>query len=128
MIDPSGTPDDAAAAVGPGVVVHVNDNDVDHLTAVLRNVANLVRDLDGAAPVEVVAHGSGLDLVLTGGPFQDALNELVTGGGVGFVGCGNSLRGRNLPTEAVLPGVRIVPAGVGQLTRRQWQGWAYLHP
>lgn len=116
------------STVGPGVVVHVNDNHEGHLTAVLQNITNLVRDLDNQAPVEVVAHGPGLDLVLTGGPHQQAVTDLTAAGGVRFVGCANSLRGRGLPVEALLPGVRVAPSGVGYLTRRQWQHWAYLHP
>lgn len=110
------------------MVVHVNGNGDQHLSALLRNVANLVRDLDGAAPVEVVAHGPGLDLVLTGSPFEEVLGGMLAGGGVGFIGCATSLRGRNLPDGAVAFGVRVVPSGVGHLTRRQWRGWAYLRP
>ena len=56
------------AVIGPGVVVQVNSGNAEHLLAVLRNVTNLIEDLPAAAQVEVVAHGAGLDLVLTGGP------------------------------------------------------------
>ncbi len=113
---------------GPGVVVHVHDNDAEHLTAVLRNVSNLVRDLDGEAPIDVVAHGAGLDLVLSTAEWVDEVTSLQTTGVVTLVACANSLSSRGLTAEALIPQAQVAPSGVGYLVRRQWQGWVYLHP
>ena len=46
--------------------------------------------------------------------------------GVRFLACANTLDGRGLSAEALLPGVEVVPAAVWHLARRQHEGWSYL--
>jgi intracellular sulfur oxidation DsrE/DsrF family protein len=48
--------------------------------------------------------------------------------GVQFVACRNSLVGNKID-EKVLPGfVKVVPAGVTELIKKQSEGYAYIKP
>lgn len=95
----------------------------DHETA-LRNLRNVRADLPDAA-VCLVAHGPGLRLVTGETGLGDALDELV-GGGVEVLACRNTMRRLEIPEDALRDGVGTVPAGIGEIVRRQSEGWAYV--
>ncbi len=110
----------------PRVVWQVVDGGVDLHERLLRQVSNLLADLQPAGvEIEVVAHGAGLDLLLTPGRVADLVRELQEGGVV-FVACDNTLRSRGLTLLDLVEGVRAAPSGVGHLVRRQQAGWSYL--
>jgi len=118
---------DAPDVAGPGVVVHLVEDDLDRQRAVLRNVVNLRAALERSVAIEVVTHGPGLTL-LTGetGLAEDVAH--LRGDGVIFWACANTMRSRGLTLEDLLEGVASVDSGVAHLARRQLQGWAYLRP
>lgn len=111
----------------PGVVVHLSEGDPGKHANVLRNVANLLSELGDGTPVELVAHGPGLDVALATAAHADQVRALLARG-VTVAACANTMRSRELDSGALIEGVRVVPAGVAELARRQWQGWAYLRP
>lgn len=110
-----------------GVVVHLSEGDPDKHRAVLRNVANLRLDLGPDVPVELVVHGPGLAVALRTGAESRQVSDLVAEG-VAVAACQNTLRSLDITPEALLPGVVVVPSGVGELARRQLSGWAYVRP
>lgn len=107
--------------------MHLVEADPDRHAAVLRNIANLHAELDDGSEVELVVHGPGLGAATRTAAHAQQLTELLSSG-VSVAACANTMRAQQLGPEALLPGVRIVPAGVAQLVRRQRQGWAYLRP
>ena len=94
----------------------------------LGNVLNLLTDLgDQVQAVEVVANGPGLDMFLSGAesaPMVESCRER----GVVLSACANTLRSRNLDRSALLDGVEVVSSGIGQVVRRQADGWQYVRP
>jgi intracellular sulfur oxidation DsrE/DsrF family protein len=108
-------------------VVHLSEKDPDKHRAVLRNVANLRADLGPDVPVELVVHGPALAVALRTSAEARQVTELVADG-VAVAACQNTLRSLDMTAEALLPGVLVVPSGVGELARRQLSGWAYLRP
>ncbi len=54
--------------------------------------------------------------------------ERLSQGSVVFAACQNTLETRNLPPEALLPFVRIVPSGAAEIILKQEADWAYLKP
>ena len=108
------------------VVWQVVDGEPAMHQRLVRHVANLLADLgaDGVA-VEVVAHGAGVDLLLSGAATAEAVRGLQEDG-VAFLACENTLRSRDLETGDLLEDVGTVPSGVGAIVRRQSQGWSYL--
>lgn len=54
---------------------------------------------------------------------KDALNA-----GIKIVACQNSMDKFKLTIDDMFPGITAVPSGVGQLVKRQKEGWIYLQP
>lgn len=108
------------------VVWHVPEGGDVLVDRVLRNIMNLLEDLSpDDVEVEVVAHGAGLPLVLAATPGGDRVADLQRQGVV-FLACQNTMTNRGLTTADLLPGVGVVASGVGELVRRQGQGWSYV--
>lgn len=113
------------APPGYRVVFQLDDANPDKHEAVLRNVRNTVADLGPDVSVLVVAHGPGLGLLTGASGFADQLAGLV-GQGVAFAACGNTMRRQEVPESALLPDVTVVSSGIGEVVRRQHDGWAYV--
>lgn len=80
---------------------------------------------DGNVELEIVALGLGigaLQLESTQGPrVADALQA-----GVHVSACEISMRRQKLTRADMLPSIGFVPAGLGQIIKRQREGWAYI--
>lgn len=116
-----------SAALGTGVVVHLDEEGEDKYRAVLRNVGNLVTDLGDEVMVELVAHGPGIGVCLTDSSLAEDLQGLM-GRGVVVMACENTLEMKGIARDRLAAGVATVPSGVGELVRKQQQGWAYVRP
>lgn len=110
-----------------GVVVHLDEEGDDKYRAVLRNVGNLVTDLGDQATVELVAHGPGIGLCLINSSLAEDLQDLI-GRGVVVAACENTLEMKGIGLEHLAAGVVTVPSGMGELVRKQQNGWAYVRP
>lgn len=109
------------------VVFQVAEPDATLHEAALRNVRNTAADLGADAQVAVVAHGPGIGLVTGDTGLDDQVGELVKDG-VEVLACRNTLKRFDIPVERLLPGVETVTAGIGEIVRRQHEGWAYVRP
>jgi intracellular sulfur oxidation DsrE/DsrF family protein len=107
------------------VVFQLDDDKAARHEAVLRNISNTVADLGPEASFLLVAHGPGLSLLTGATGFAEQVAELVELG-VGLAACGNTMRRKEIPESALLPGVHVVSAGIGEVVRRQQAGWAYV--
>lgn len=110
-----------------GVVVHVAESDLDKHGAVLRNVGNLLEDLGPGTAVELVVHGAGIGLCLSSSPHAQSVQRLIDAGVV-VVACRNTLTAKQIDLDELGRGVTVVPAGIGELVRKQRAGWAYVRP
>ncbi|MGK5067655.1 DsrE family protein [Janthinobacterium sp. RT4P48] len=122
----------ATAADKPEKVVY-HLNDASNAAAALRNIGNHL-DASPQATIVLVAHGPGIDFLLdgaidkTGTPYDVAVRALAKRG-VSFRVCNNTLQGRNIDRQRVLPEAVIVPSGVAELSRLQAQeGYVYIKP
>ncbi len=108
------------------VVIQVSTPDPKLWNQALNYIENL-RELYGADKVEVelVALGLGLGVLKldsTQGPrVADGLKL-----GVHFSACETTMRRQKLTRDDMLPHIGFVPAGLGQIVRRQREGWAYI--
>lgn len=95
---------------------------------VLTNIENLLLDLGGKVQVELVANAEGVQALLkAGNPLVPQFERLATQG-VRLVACANALRAAGIDKDALLTQAEVVPSGVGELVRRQAEGWAYIRP
>lgn len=124
-----------AQATRPGpvkVVYHVNEGDKQALNA-LRNIRNHLK-ADSSAKIVVVAHADGIRFLLDGAkdsnnaPFDATVQEL-KGQGVEFRLCRFTLDRFNIDPKKVIPEATLVPSGVAEVSRLQYQeGFSYLKP
>jgi len=90
------------------------------------NVTNLLEDdtID-LGTVTLVANGAGLALLTTDSNEAAAVERLADDG-VRFRACQNTMDANGYTTADLLPGVEPVPSGVGELSKRQAAGDAYI--
>jgi intracellular sulfur oxidation DsrE/DsrF family protein len=111
------------------VLVHLDESNHARVTLVLNNIDNLIADLgQGNVDVELVANGGGVNALLSGSNEQAGHIAMLAARGVRFAACANSLHHLNLSPEALLAEVDVVPSGVGELVKKQTEGWSYLRP
>ena len=110
------------------VVIQVSTPEPRMWNQAMNYIENL-RDLYGADKVDVdivaLGHGIGLlKLESTQGPrVADALK---LGSSVQLNACEVTMRRQKLTKADMLPGISFVPAGLGQIIKRQREGWAYI--
>ena len=94
----------------------------------LENIKNLIDDLGEDVEVELVVNGGGIKLFLQDtSPIKNNVQTIVDLG-VKIAVCRNSMRHFELEETAFLKVVNFVPSGVGELTRKQTEGWSYIRP
>lgn len=107
------------------LAVHVPSSD--DLPGIVRNLDNLRNELGPDTPIEVVAHGAGLDLVLSDSAVAGDVERLIEAG-IGFDACANTMSRRSVDAAQLVGGVTVVPAGLAHLARLQWKGFACVRP
>lgn len=121
----------AAPAREEKVVYHVND-----ASASMPALGNIRNHLNARpkAKIVVVTHGAGIEFLLedakdkNGNPFDAVVQELAARG-VQFRVCNNTLEARKIDRKRVLPEATVVPSGVAEVARLQFEeGYAYLKP
>ncbi|MBA5638358.1 DsrE family protein [Duganella sp. LX20W] len=104
----------------------VSDDDPKKWNQTLNNIKNLQQDLGAAnVTIEVVIFGPGIGMVKieseVGNRVQEAIDAKVS-----VLVCQNTMRGAHLTPEDMQARVAYVPAGVGEIVRRQAEGYAYI--
>ena len=113
------------------VVYHLNEG-ILQASRAMGNIRNHL-DADPTAKIVVVTHGAGIDFLLEGAtnkaeqPFTGAIGEL-SGRGVEFLVCNNTLTGRKIDKNKVAMEARVVPSGVAEVANLQAKGFAYIKP
>lgn len=109
------------------VVFHLNAGQPELQAKALANVANLLNEMPDAR-VELVVQGDALDLVVGTRSSAPEQTARLQARGVTVAACANTMRAQGVEPGALLPGVVVVTSGVGELVRRQQEGWAYIKP
>jgi len=126
----------AAPAAGKGGRVRVVYQLSEGIDQAVRAMANLRNHLNAApdTKIVVVAFGYGVDFLVEGardarGNTFDAAVSALSSAGVEFRACHNTLVARKIPEDKLLMEAKVVPAGVVEIARLQFEdGYAYLKP
>lgn len=102
-------------------LLHLTSGSDELQDRVLLSLNNLQADI-GDVVIEVVAQAGGVCLFVRRPPALDLLAK----SGVRFVACAHSLAGRQIDASQLPVYVDVVPSAVGELVRRQAEGWSYL--
>ncbi|MDG5778757.1 DsrE family protein [Haloarculaceae archaeon H-GB11] len=107
-------------------VFHVADGAADIQDAAMRYAKGIFDDesieMDAVA---VVANASGIELVRSDSDYAEEIADL-SQGAVQFVACEKSMQAAGLTRDDVLDVVETAPTSVGELTRRQEDGYHYI--
>jgi intracellular sulfur oxidation DsrE/DsrF family protein len=108
------------------VVVQLNTSDTLVWHGALKNISNLQTALGANTQIELVAHGSGISILIDGKTTQKAKIAELAATGVLFKACENTIRERKIDRNTLLPQSGTVPSGVAEVVLKQEAGWAYL--
>ena len=110
------------------VIFHLDEDDPFRVNLVLNNIRNLLEDLgEDHLELELVAYASGLKLFLKNSGYDKIMKNL-TNKGVIFAACSNTVNAMNLSPDKMIDNVKIVSSGVGELVKKQAEGWIYIRP
>lgn len=107
------------------IVFQLNTDDTTvHKTLMkqLNNVFTLAPD----SKMEVVCHGAGLNMLMSGKTIvQDKIQQLKDRGVV-FVACEFSMSERKISKEQMIPAAGFVKGAIVEIATKQEEGWSYI--
>jgi hypothetical protein len=108
------------------VVIQVSTPD-QRMWAQSLNYAENLRELYGKdnVEVEIVALGQGIGVLKLDSPLATRVADTLKSG-VKVVACQVTMRRQKLQKEDMLSDIGYVPAGLGEVIKRQREGWAYI--
>jgi len=111
------------------ILLQLTSDTPEDINNILYNAVNLQKFYgQDNVQVAIVAFGAGMKaLYKDTSPVRERVESLQQYG-VEFVGCGNTMETTGQPLEAVIPGVRVVTAGIAEIVERQLRGWVYVRP
>lgn len=109
------------------VIFHVDE--INKAALALNNIKNLITDLGNEnLQVELLVNSEGVNMLLKAAlDYNDKIQELHTRSVV-FSACANSMKGLNISKEQLYDFAQVVPSGVGELVKKQADGFAYIKP
>jgi len=109
-------------------VIHINFSDSDRQKHGLKNVSNILKEVNGDAEIVVVCHGAGIGLLVKEKSQHTEEVERLIKEKVRFEACENTLKDKSIPKEKLLPGVTTTPSGAVEVVRKQQEGFGYFKP
>ena len=111
------------------VIFHLDEDDSAKVNLVINNIFNLLEDLGrDNVLIELLVNGPAVKAFQKNSQNIAERVRQLADQGVTFALCNNSLKMFGFRAEDMLEQVIIVPAGVGELVKKQSEGWAYIRP
>ena len=108
------------------LVVQMVDNNPKVQKGLIKQLNNLKDGYGNTITIEVVCHGPGLDLLhKERSEYREELLALKERGII-FLACENTLKGRDIPRDAIMEEFEFVSMGIGEVMEKQEQGWSYV--
>ena len=111
------------------VIFHLDEYNGVQIATLLSNIENLITDLgENNIQIEVVANAEGVNALLKRPNSHTDQIEKLAAKGVYFTACSIAVNQIGLSHDKLLAPVDIVRSGIGELVKRQKQGWVYIRP
>jgi intracellular sulfur oxidation DsrE/DsrF family protein len=107
------------------IIFQLVSGDSETHTKFLRQINNILIVAPNSK-IEVVTQGMGIDLLKVKENIFEQDLESLTGKGVNFVICENTLKQRKLEKNQFLSLANFVPSAILELVIKQEQGWIYI--
>ena len=110
-------------------IFHIDGDAGSAMKKTVGNINNLLNDprLKGKIKIELLANSKGYKIYDKNNGLEKQLLDLQSRGVI-LAQCNNTLNELKVDRATLYPFISIVPSGVGELTIRQADGWAYIHP
>lgn len=108
------------------IVMQLSSNDTLVWKGLMNNLKHLKAGWGDSVVIEVVAHGPGLDFLTKEKTTQQEKIKHFKQMGVMFIACENSMMERKIPKESILNEADFVKMGIGEIVRKQEEGWSYI--
>jgi len=112
-----------------GAIFHLDSGGDHAIKKTLNNIENLLNDprVKGHIHIELLANSKGYDVYVKNNGFEKKLRHLQKEGVI-LAQCSNTLREKHIDRKDLYSFISMVPSGVGEITLRESEGWAYIHP
>ncbi|MBK7309399.1 MAG: DsrE family protein [Sphingobacteriaceae bacterium] len=87
---------------------------------------NNILSVSPTTKIEVVCHGAGLDMLVTGKTIVEGKIKLLADKGVVFNACEFSIKERKEDRSKIVSAAGFVAAGIIEIVSKQEQGWSYI--
>jgi intracellular sulfur oxidation DsrE/DsrF family protein len=87
---------------------------------------NNILSVSPTTKIEVVCHGAGLDMLVSGKTIVEDKIALLIEKGVVFNACEFSIKERKVDRSQIISKAVFVPAGIIEIVSKQEQGWSYI--
>lgn len=115
-----------AGAVRDRLVIQISDDNTGKWRTALSNAKNVQEELGAKnVDIEIVVYGAGLGMLTFDSPVGSEVAEAISAG-VKFVACENTMKGKHLTRDDMLPSLDYARAAVVEIMRKQQQGYAYI--
>ena len=108
------------------IVMQLSSNDTLVWKGLMNNLKHLKAGWGDSVLIEVVAHGPGLDFLTKGKTTQQEKINHFKQLGIMFIACENTMMERKIPNESIIAEAAFVKMGIGEIVRKQEQGWSYI--
>lgn len=108
------------------VIIALTSPDATDWKLTIGNIHHLLEDFKAEpSQLEIVAYGPGIDFLRKTSSAAQEIAALEKQH-VSFVACENSMKHMQITVGDLVLGVTTVPSGIGEVVRKQEQGWAYI--
>lgn len=87
---------------------------------------NNILSVSPTTKIEVVCHGAGLDMLVSGKTIVEDKIKALSEKGVMFNACEFSIKERKVDRSKIISVSGFVPAGILEIVSKQEQGWSYI--
>ncbi len=87
---------------------------------------NNILSVSPTTKIEVVCHGAGLDMLVSGKTIVEDKIKALAEKGVVFNACEFSIKERKVDRSKIIASSGFVPAGIVEIVSKQEQGWSYI--
>jgi len=87
---------------------------------------NNILSVSPTTKIEVVCHGAGLDMLVSGKTIVEDKIKALSEKGVVFNACEFSMKERKVDRSKIISESGFVPAGIVEIVIKQEQGWSYI--
>lgn len=107
------------------IIFQLTSGDTTAHKQLMKQFSNIL-SVSPTTKIEVVCHGGGLDMLVSGKTIVEDKIKALAEKGVIFNACEFSIKERKVDRSKIISSSGFVPAGIVEIVIKQEQGWSYI--